>query len=218
MENIKNWLISMLAGTLMSTTSSATIFTDSALFDAANPGLTLLNFENIAPIGGFILPTPQPWATDVLFTNRNDGTGSIAITDSGFSFGTPTDALFVDYFNVPILGTFGTPTRAVGFNVAIGFGGLSATVEVFDSAGGSLDSATFPTANQRVFTSFIGFSDLGEIGSVRITPLRYGSNVGFALIDNFRFENADKVPAPATLAIFSLGLAGLGWSRNKKLS
>ena len=37
-------------------------------------------------------------------------------------------------------------------------------------------------------------------------------------VDNIRFETRDaSVPAPATLALFGLGLAGLGWARRKKV-
>jgi hypothetical protein len=171
-------------------------FTDSASFNAANPGLPVLDFEGIADPGTFLEPAPQPWAADVLFSDPGDNTDSISIADSGFSFGTPTDVLFMDEFETPILATFGANVDAVGFNIAIGFGGLNATVDVFDTGGGLLDSASFDTASEfGDFSTFIGFSNLGTIGSVLITP----EPGGFVLIDNCAYgESAVSCTVPLT--------------------
>jgi len=42
-----------------------------------------------------------------------------------------------------------------------------------------------------------------------------GLDVGY-FGPNFKFTAAEPVPAPATLALFGLGLLGLGWSKRKK--
>lgn len=195
-----------LVAMVISTSASATVFFDRAAFDAANPGLPVLDFEGFAPKGGFIQPAPQPWAPSVLFSDPAGDTSTIAIADSGFSFNTPTDALFMNAFNVPILATFDPKIPAVGFDVSIGFGGLTATVEVFDSAGNVLESVNFDTEDLPIFTTFIGFSDLGDIGSVVITP----ASGGFVLIDNFAYG----IPGPGGLAL--LGLAGLCSARRRR--
>ncbi len=202
----KTFLFAVLLGAYPATLASADVFFDRASFDAANPGLPVLDFEGIAPPGGFIEPTPQPWAPSVFFSDPAGSAASVAIADSGFAFGTPTDALFMDLFDVPLLATFDPKVIAVGFDIAIGFGGLSATVEVFSSGGGLLASETFGTASQTVFTTFIGFSALGDIGSVLITP----AGGGFVLIDNFAYG----IPMPGAMAL--LGVAGFVGRRRRR--
>ena len=195
-----------LVAMVISTSASATVFFDRASFDAANPGLPVLDFEGIAPKGGFISPTPQPWAPSVLFSDPFGDTNEIAIADSGFAFNTPTDALFVNRGNLPLLATFDPDVTAVGFDVAIGFGGLGATVDVFDSSGDLIETVAFDTESETIFTTFIGFSDLGDIGTILITP----AAGGFVLIDNFAYGT----PAPGGLAL--LGLAGLFGTRRRR--
>ncbi len=79
-------------------------------------------------------------------------------------------------------------------------------MDVFDSSGALLESASFDTEGETVFTTFIGSSDLGDIGTVLVTP----DSGGFVLIDNFAFG----IPAPGGLAL--LGLAGLGGARRRR--
>ena len=187
------FLFAVVLAAYPATLASADVFFDRASFDLANPGLPVLDFEGIAPKGGFIEPAPQRWAPSVFFSDPAGDASSIAIADSGFFFGTPTDALFMDLFGAPLLATFDPKVIAVGFDVAIGFGGLGATVEVFSSGGGLLASETFDTESETVFTTFIGFSGLGDIGSVLITP----GGGGFVLIDNFAYG----IPMPGTIAL-----------------
>ena len=47
-----------VVGTLATAPAYATVFTNKSAFDAANPGLTVITFEGIAPAGGVILPAP----------------------------------------------------------------------------------------------------------------------------------------------------------------
>lgn len=189
----KTFLFAVLLGAYPASLASADVFFDRDLFDLENPGLPVLDFEGIAPKGGIIEPAPQPWAPSVFFSDPGGDASSIAIADSGFFFGTPTDALFMDLFDVPMLATFDPNVIAVGFDVAIGFGGLTATVEVFSPGGGLLASETFDTEGETVFTTFIGFSGFGEIGSVLITP----AGGGFVLIDNYAYG----IPLPGTIAL-----------------
>lgn len=202
----KTFLCAVLLAAYPAALASADVFFDRASFDAAWPGLPLLDFEGIAPAGDIIEPTPQPWAPSVFFSDPAGDASSVAIADSGFFFATPTDALFMDLFAVPLLATFDPKVIAVGFDVAIGFGGLSATVEVFSSGGDLLASETFDTASETVFTTFIGFSGFGDIGSVLITP----GGGGFVLIDNFAYG----IPMPGTIAL--LCVAGCFGRRRRR--
>lgn len=102
---------------------------------------------------------------------------------------------------------------AVGFDVAIGFGGFNALVSVFNGAT-LLDSQSFDTEPETVFTTFAGFSGLGPITRATISP----APGGFVLIDNLAFGEGrmnGEVPEPTTLALLGLGLAGLGFARRR---
>lgn len=188
----KTFLFAVLLAGYPASLASADVFFDRDLFELENPGLPVLDFEGFAPPGGFIKPAPQPWAPSVFLSDPGGDASSIAIAGIGF-FGVPSDALFMDLFHVPILASFDPEVIAVGFNIAISYGGLAATVEVFSPRGRLLASETFDTEVRSVFTTFIGFSGFGEIGSVLITP----TPGGFVLIDNFAYG----IPMPGTIAL-----------------
>ena len=192
----------------LASNSSADTFTDRMTFESANPNLTTIDFEGIAPPGDTIQPAPQPWAPAVVFSDPF-GTDSIAISDSAFFFDTPTDALFVNLFDEPLTATFAETlngaggVNAVGFDLAIGFGGLGATIDVFGTGGDLIASESLDTAIETEFTTFVGFSGLGEIGSLVVTP----EAGGFVLIDNFSFGETVPEPASTTLLAFAAGMA-----------
>lgn len=48
--------LAALAALLTASTAQATFFSSRAAFDAANPGLPVITFEGIAPVGDFIKP------------------------------------------------------------------------------------------------------------------------------------------------------------------
>lgn len=184
--------------------ASATTWTDRTAFNNANPGLDLIDFEGIAPAGGFIKPVDDLW-TGVQFRDGNNSREDTAIADSGFFFGTPTDAFFIDRFDGNFNANFTRRTEAVGFNVAIGFGGFAATVEVYNG-NTLLAREQFDTAPEQQLTTFIGFSNLGPITNLRVIP----QAGGFVLADNF----AHGIPAPGAGAL--LALAGLAAARRRR--
>jgi hypothetical protein len=61
-----------------------------------------------------------------------------------------------------------------------------------------------------------GSVDLDTI-EIRYTNPRTSSDNYFSVFEITDTSNPPGIPAPATLALFSFGLAGLGWSRRKKV-
>jgi len=93
---------------------------------------------------------------------------------------------------------------------------------LWDYSGGSSSDDLF------VLTNLIPFTNLTLVGQnlidVAFTFDGAAGSIGFLVQDphatvttvSFTVDFANQVPAPATLLLLSLGLAGLGWSRRKK--
>ena len=105
------------------------------------------------------------------------------------------------------------------FIIAGAWGNQTLTFEGLNS-GSLLFSTPFsvtPTAVSFV-ANWVGIDQL----RILIDPNGYthtvsnGSGQHWALDNLLINENSSQVPVPATLALFGLGLAGLGWSRRKK--
>lgn len=195
----------LAAGLILGSAANADIYTDRSAFEAANPGLANLDFEGIAAPGTYLQPAPDFSPYGAAFTSSGSG-AAVAIADSGFFFYTPTDVLFVNLFDGPLEITFSPLVQAAGMDIAIGFGGLGATVRVFDSGGGLLESTSFDTEPESVFTTFIGFDNLGDIGQIVVTP----DSGGFVMVDNVTYG----IPAPGAAAL--LGIGGLVAARRRR--
>ena len=90
-------------------------------------------------------------------------------------------------------------------------GGLTVTGTLF---GGGTIIQSFAVGNLFESLLLTGFNDVTSVLFQGSASGNFGE-VGFEL-DNLNTELSAPVPAPATLALFGLGLAGLGWSRRKK--
>lgn len=197
----------LLGITLLPTVARADFFTSLSSFNAANPGLPVLTFEGIAPSKSYIEPAPS--FAGVTFTDATSGSSSFVDISSSSFFNTPTDVLFLNQFTEPLTMTFSPTANAVGFNVASGFGGGTATLTVYNGLI-LLETETVTTASENSFTTFTGFSNLGTITSLTITP----QADHFVLIDNLAFgstRSTPSTPEPGSLAmLIGMGVSGAG--------
>lgn len=150
----------------------------------------------------------------------NIGSGStgysqvLDATSSNSAIFNPSEASPSDFF-WNSAGTF----DLTSFVIAGAWGSQTLTIEGWVT-GGLLFSSTLDVAPTPVnFTpSWVGIDQL----RISTDPAGYvDANLGGAgqhwALDNLLInENSAPVPVPATLALFGLGLAGLGWSRRKK--
>ena len=194
---------------LCASSVQAAFFSNSTAFNAANPGLVPLTF-NCAP-GPFC---PVPSLTGVAVSGPLGGMGP-TLADAA-SFGAPSDFLADNDFGGFLSFVFAPDVTAVGFNLAAGLVGGNLTVSVFNSANVLLQTMLVTAPPTLFFTSFAGFSGLGDIDRLLVTT---NSNPTlFVAIDNLQFGTPipSEVPEPASLALLAVGLAGLGVARRKQ--
>lgn len=95
------------------------------------------------------------------------------------------------------------------------FGGFSSTSVTVN---GYLGATLVGSVTQQLTTDF-AFMDIGLSNIDRFDVVNDGGSGRWWLMDDLVInENLGSVPAPATLLLFSIGLAGLGWSRRRQKS
>lgn len=190
------------------------LFDNRAEFNAATTGRTLVDFEDIAPDGGwqFVPSPPGITLSGVNFSidrTTSDGhlfvigdgfyyAGNSVLSSQGSSGGIATD------FNVRA--TFPGPYTAVGMDFGVVDPGINYTFTFTLSTG-----ATFLAFNQGgPVMDFIGVTSTEPIAWIRVAM----PSVGHAEnVDNFTFANATSpVPEPSSLCVWCIALV-LGIAR-----
>jgi hypothetical protein len=190
-------------------------FTDRAAWLAAAGAVTNIDFEGIAPAGGFTTFTAPVTFSGVQFsgpyTSQPSGGG---IQESVVSAGR-------DYVNAWGSGDKLQSGPGVEFDITLPAGvsavgsDIMITSTFFFGTSGTY-TATLSTGD--VFTNIFSSgpptrSFVGFISTTPIISLKLVSNPSLAMIDNFAFT-ASAVPEPSSFALFGAGILALfvvGW-------
>ncbi len=211
------------AGTLLvlgAPAQAAPIFFDNrADFEAAS-GLSGIDedFEeaNLGLSTGLLISNPLDATTDDgIFSPGDIAAGlsfsasipgaNLAILRDGF-FG-PSKKIAASGFGAFMTVSLDPAVTAIGFDLFAGRDSATLGIELFDSVGGALGATSVTGVNRRTPTFFGVISDMGAIGQLTIRePFGYSE-----FIDNITFGNVvAELPEPGGLALFGLGLLGLG--------
>ncbi|MEZ5492004.1 MAG: PEP-CTERM sorting domain-containing protein [Gammaproteobacteria bacterium] len=206
--------------------ASVIFYTDRTSFETALSSYTLIDFEGIvADIGTTVNPSTLVEVIGGVTFSVSSGAIAVSGKNGQFMQDAPfNSAILFSNNSTPItadLTSAGPGFTAVGaFFGNIHDAGDTAVLTLLGS-NGILDIRTIVAADMGAGTpsNYFGWTVFGDI----ITGVKYDLIGGFVNtgdfdgIDDFVFgiASATPAPAPATIALFGLGLAGLGWSRRK---
>lgn len=220
-------LLSALLLNLESTeaTAAPVFFDDRTLFDAAAGSLSgFEDFEGASQDPG-AMSEPGPWNSDTDDSVFSPGdiaegisfvssAGNLAALDgSSFSDLTST-AIGPNSFGSDLIISFLPGVNAVAFDVFQVFAAPQGiTISLFDISDVLIGTTEVEATSLGGFFGVIDDMDL--IGTISLSA---NNPSGAELIDNLAFGLADAtaVPEPGTLALFGLGLAGVGFARRRR--
>lgn len=179
----------------------------------ANAGIVTLNFESVSSntnAGVGVSYSESGFTLEALQPPSNPALAVIGTSDPKFSGST---ALINDRANgiTRLTRNSGGLFDFLSIDLAELTGG-AASVEFTANSGGTqnftLDGVAFGAQTFNFSQAFLGVE---SVSWVQVSPFHQFDNLN--LRTNAEF---DQVPTPASLALFGLGLAGLGWSRRRK--
>jgi len=156
--------------------------------------------------GGLSMTVSQSGSST--FQRRDQGNGW------GGNFTDGSQLLWTVGQNGPVSIAFASAIRGVGFQINPDASDTSTTIQLFDTANVSLGLFNLTTNNRSTSSaSFLGFSSsMVDIARISISQ---SPNNDFT-INQLSLITTSAIPEPATLAIFGLGLAALGFGRRRK--
>ena len=199
-------VVGMLAISVTSVASAALItFSDRATFQGAVTGALSFEGFNDAFSTGVTqdFPVGGPSAFTVLSADSLGSTTIASLVSEG------TRALFLRELDT-ITFTFVSAITAFGFDVNELNSG---TIDYSDSSGNLLSGAVTPNGSGSTFFGAISDTAFTSF-SLTVTGGSSGQIWGLDALD----FGGDSIPEPGTLALFGLGLAGLGFARRRKVA
>lgn len=182
-------------------------FSSEGAYLAALDGLYTETYEAFAAFD-----TPSNFSSDG-FTYTGTGDNSTLFVDNDGAGGTGLVLqTFVAADSIEFSFTSGNINAVGGYFWSANFNQVVDPAGIIDLL---FSDGTSETLSSPTFDTFRGYIFDAPVTSLRITPTSGGDNS--ATINDFTVGSAAvSVPAPSTLALFGLGLAGLGWKSRKK--
>jgi hypothetical protein len=188
------WITCAAACLLPGADAGAAAYTDRGSFNAAYPGLALQNFNSAndaqRDFGDFLLRS----GTNLGAAAGTSTNGFPSRAGVGFNSDDTLDIVF------------SVPVTAVGLNLGtfdfFGAGPLPDYIALFNPSGGLITQIVPQATNGKAMSTFVGFSDLGPIGFVRIGDLP--DQAGMHAVDDVAYG----VPEPGAAVLLLGGLAG----------